>query len=354
MKFTIPRDRLSAALSLPSSVANGKMRPVLGNVLLDAGDNLALLATDTEIGCGVLTEADISEGGTVLVPAAKLSQVLAVVNSESVTVGTRGNGVEIVAGKSRFTLPTADVADFPRASIAGHKGEGVTIPAAIFQSACKRTSFCTDPSSTRFALGGVELSQEGFASTDGKRLSLFECELAGWTSCIATTKFLSLASRDCSGEVRLSHDGSTLVVSSGNVTICGRLVEGRFPRVSEVVGKSLKDTERVNMLAGDLLNVAKQCQVTSDAETRAMDMAFSTGTLSAKSRATSGESEVEAVVGYAGKPIALALDPSYLVEFLRLLDPEAEIVVNIRDGGSPLVIVAGASKYVVMPLEVVK
>ena len=55
---------------------------------------------------------------------------------------------------------------------------------------------------------------------------------------------------------------------------------------------------------------------------------------------------------YDGKAQEINFDPRFLVEMLRVLEPDAELTLELVDGNSPALFKSGDNySYVVMPLS---
>ena len=64
-----------------------------------------------------------------------------------------------------------------------------------------------------------------------------------------------------------------------------------------------------------------------------------------------GESRVELPISYDGEPITVTLDNRYVSEFLRVLDPETAVHIEIEDADqAALFTTDDGFGYVVMPL----
>ncbi len=64
-----------------------------------------------------------------------------------------------------------------------------------------------------------------------------------------------------------------------------------------------------------------------------------------------GESHVELPIAYEGPEIVITLDPRYLNDFLRVLNPEATLLLELRDSESAAVCSTDDGyAYVIMPL----
>ena len=68
--------------------------------------------------------------------------------------------------------------------------------------------------------------------------------------------------------------------------------------------------------------------------------------------AETGSSEVELTLpDYDGPEVQIAFDPQYLVEFLRALEGEPTVTLEMSDGGKPALFKCGDGySYLVMPL----
>ena len=89
-------------------------------------------------------------------------------------------------------------------------------------------------------------------------------------------------------------------------------------------------------------------------ESRGVDFTFGDGTLTLSgATAETGQSRVEMPVAYTGPQIIVALDHRFVLEFLKVMSPEASVALEIENGETAVVFHAddGAYGYVVMPLS---
>ncbi len=361
MKLTIARQRLAGMLSLPSSVAGtSKAKPILSNVRLDAAESLTISATSIDVSVQSVGDANIEQAGVELVPAAKLSQIVANSTGEDLTIETHGNGVQVRCGSSRYTLPTASDAEWPCGCVPEHGKGLLAVEARLLATGIKRTTYAVDPQSTRYAIGGVCLSVEGgrlvLVGTDSRRVNRYQFTVAGdmaaWEGmqAICPVAALNLMAREDSGDATISLRENQLTASfaSGSSIMC-RLVEGRFPRVDTIFDRVAG--EKIETLAGDMLALAKQAVIASDHESRGVNLVFADGVAKAIAKsATNGQAESEAVISYRGKPIELWIDGQYLVELFRLFDAEDQLTITAKDGGSPFSVECGLTRSLIMPL----
>ena len=108
--------KLGKALQRVNSIIGSRsMLPILGNVMLKAGDNqLRLTTTDLEIRIETAVEAVVEVAGETTVPARKLAALVGCFVGTDVEVSVNENHhMQLKCGSSNFTLLGLSPADFP-------------------------------------------------------------------------------------------------------------------------------------------------------------------------------------------------------------------------------------------------
>jgi DNA polymerase-3 subunit beta len=224
--------------------------------------------------------------------------------------------------------------------------------------------FATDSESSRYALGGVlvEFSQPGVIAvgTDGRRLAKMQGPAEARDGAqadaqpIVPARAMQLIERCLGGgdqTVHLAVRSNEILVKTGGTTISARLVEGRFPRWRDVFPER-PDAVRVQLVAGPLLAAVRQAAIVTSEQSKGVDFSFESGQLVLSGRsAESGESRVELPIDYSGATVRIKLDPRFMADFLRVLDPAATVAVEITDAQSACVCsTEDGYGYVIMPL----
>ena len=228
----------------------------------------------------------------------------------------------------------------------------------------RRTSFATDTESTRYALGGLLLEfSEGLltlAATDSRRLAVSNAisERQGdpqtpARTTVVPTKAMGLLERSIDAEADfvdiVVHDNDVLM-RAGACTVSSRLVEGRFPRYRDVIPPN--GSVNIPLSAGLFYSAVKQAQIVTDEETRGVDFQFTRQLLTLSSAASAvGDSRIELPIEYEYDDLQITFDPKYVGEFLRVLNPETLVDLQLTDGDTAAVFrVEDSYTYVVMPL----
>ena len=369
MKLTCQRDSLQTACGLvAAAVAARTTKPILSNVKAVAeGDRLTLIAYDTEVGIRYdLRGIQVARQGSAILPIAHLTQILREHNDPELSLDASDEGTEVRIGSNRFTLASYPVDEFPDIPAFEDEGRYHEINAGILRTTIRRTSFAADKKeSTRFALSGVLWEAEGkqakLVATDSKRLAVCSApaELFGppettKASHLVPDKAIKLLMTN------LTDDGELIKValrpneagfSTERWTIYTRLVEGRYPPYKEIIPK--KSAIKVPLPAALFLSKVRQAAIMTDDESKRVDLTFAPGKLTLEARgAETGSSTVEMPLeGFDGEPITIAFDPQYLVEFLRAIDGEPTVLLELTDGQKPAMFKVGESYlYLVMPL----
>lgn len=368
MKIICDREPFLAAYQTAASVAPTRSpKPILQNVKLEATEQGAVLtATDLEVGIRVeATGVQIEQPGSVVLPVAQVNSILRESSDDQLTIELADTSIKIHGQNSRFKLPSNPPEEFP--AVARFEEEKYhEVPAKLFKEMIRRTLFATDVESTRYALGGVllEMDEKSIIAvgTDGRRLAKMEGPAlsvngheSGESSTIVPTKSMQLIDRalnDDDTEISIAARGNDILVRSPRVTVFSRLVEGRFPKWRDVLPQRT-GAEQVSLTVGPMFSALRQASIVTSQESRGIEFTFSEGNLNlAGTTADVGESEVELPIAYSGPEIKLSLDSRFVSEFLRVLDPDRTITVEIENSDSAALFTTDDGYgYVVMPLS---
>lgn len=367
MKITCNRDRLLAAFQTAATVAAARTsKPILQNVKMEATDTrVTLTATDLEVGIRVeLEDQEVQVPGNALLSVSQFGSILRESNDERIHIESDGQGIRIRGDRSRFRLPSQNPAEFPDFP-EPRDSNYYTLTGRLLRELIRRTLFATDTDSSRYALGGVLLEFEDekitAVGTDGRRLAKMEGPItkvgnptSGDSMTIVPARSMQLIERavsDPEQEVKILGRGNDFVVRTASTTIVTRLVEGRFPRWRDVLPRR-SNAVTIELVVGPLLSAVRQAAIVTSADSRGIDLIFGGGQLVISGlTADVGESRIELPISYEGSPIELCLDHRYITDFLRVLDADRSLTMNIVDSDSAaLCETDDGYGYVVMPL----
>jgi len=367
LKIEVKRDSLAKSFNLAASVSpTHSAKGVLNNVKFSATDGgLSLVATDLESGlCIPVEDAEISAAGDELLPTTRMGLILREWSDETVKIETLPDkgGIRVCGRSSDYKLPSENPEEFPTMRRDEPKSHTV-MQARALSEALRRTTFCCDPASSRFALGGVLFVLAGpesmLVATDGRRLAT--TTIAGVDSGKVADTGPILPQRAAVFLQRMLAEATEAKIwfEDGKCwaeTDCGSfwslLVEGRFPNWRQVIPAIDAWAVDCQMPVGPLASMIRQAAIVADAESRGVDFTFTEGSLRAGAHAAElGQSQVDMPIGYGGKKIVIKLDHRFLGEFLKSLDPGSMFRLRVDNAKSPALLeTSDAYTYIIMPM----
>lgn len=179
MKFSISREALLRPLTLVAGVVERRQTlPVLSNVLIEVQDaQLSLTGTDLEVELiGRTAPTQVDEPGSATVPARKLMDICKSLPDQSeISFALEEGRAVLRSGRSRFTLSTLPVAEFPNIEDSQGSVE-LSLPRGTLKHLIDATSFAMAQQDVRYYLNGMLLELRSnlvrTVATDGHRLAV--------------------------------------------------------------------------------------------------------------------------------------------------------------------------------------
>lgn len=367
MKFSAQREILLESLQqVIGAVERRQTSPVLGNVLIECTDSaLTLTATDNEIELRASADISPDQAGAVTVPARKLLEICRHLPDQvKVSFDMSGDKAVVKAGRSRFTLTTLPVEQFPKPKPL-ENAQSILIPAQDLHAAMRATAFSMAQQDVRFYLNGMllEIGQERLCcvSTDGHRLALAQMT----TDVTPTEPVRAILPRKSVGELTrllsatgdddmasLAFTEQQLQVSAQGVQLTTRLVDGRFPDYNRVI--PIDGNKHLVVDTQSLRQCLTRASVLSSEKYRGVRLALSSGVLTVSSNNPDQEEAIDELeVDYQGDSAEIGFNVTYLLDVLNAVDSES-VRLTLKDGSSSMLITPDSdsdSKYVVMPMR---
>jgi DNA polymerase-3 subunit beta len=339
--------------------------PILANVLVrKQGDQVSFLATDIEI--QIRTVATLGAGredAAITVNARKLIDILRSLPDTEVSVSLAGKKLSIAAGKSRFALQTLGPEEFPTVTPADTVAASLSMPQKQLRHLFAMVHFAMAQQDIRYYLNGLLLVVDGqqvkVVATDGHRLaycaSPSERDL-GRQDVIVPRKTITELQRllgDTDDAVDIDIAANQIRLRFGEVELLSKLVEGKFPDYQRVIPTGYRKSIELDReaFAGAL---ARASILTSD-KFKGVRFTLSPGTLKVQTTNAEQEEAIEELdVDYAGEPLDIGFNVTYLLDVLANLKTPAVRVEFGDANSSALISVPGDDgfKYVVMPMRI--
>jgi len=368
MKLNLLRETLLEPLQTVIGVVEAKQTlPVLSNVLIDIKDNrLSVTGTDLEvelIGQSVVTHSS-KQNESITLPGRKLIDICKSL-PENATLELYHDKEQMVlkSGKSRFTLSTLPVEEFPNvdkiSSIASF-----SLPQRDMYMLLKRTAFSMAQHDVRYYLNGILLEvmprKIRMIATDGHRLSMSSIEAQTSTDhrvqiIIPRKGALELIRLLDNNDESIQFEvGNNLLRAATNDFIfTTKLLEGRFPEYNRVIPK--KNTNVITIEKSILINSLKRTAILCNEKFKGVRFEIRKNLLRILSNNPEQETAEEQLhIDYSGDDINIGLNVTYLLENLniihtdlvqlKLLDSNSSMLIDEVD--SPI-----DSTYVIMPMR---
>jgi len=367
MKIVAHREKFLSAFSTAASVAPTRSpKDILKNVKLEVtGEAATLLATDMETGIRIdVPDVRVEAPGAAILPLARFASILRESSDETLTLTVEDSSTHVTGSRSKFQLPGADPGEFP--GVPDFREEKFhEVAAGLFRELVRRTGFATDTESSRYALGGVLLEFHPdkiiAVGTDGRRLAKMEGPAmsvggheSGESTFIVPVKAMHLMERavgDGEAEIQVAARSNEILVKTSRATVFARLLEGRFPRWRDVFPQR-EGAVSVELPVGPFFSTVRQAAIATSEDSRGIDFTFGEGNVVLTGQAANvGEARVELPIAYDGEPIAIKLDPRYVSDFLKVLEPDKTFSLDLKNQEQAAVCSTDDGYgYVIMPL----
>lgn len=366
MKFSISREAFLRPLTLVAGVVERRQTlPVLSNVLIQVqGSQVALTGTDLEVELiGRAESSSVDESGSITVPARKLMDICKSLPEQSEITFTVEDGRAVLrSGRSRFTLSTLPVAEFP--SIESDQGnQEFSLPRGTLKHLIDATAFAMAQQDVRYYLNGMllELGQNIIRSvaTDGHRLAVcarsMEISVEPLQKLIVPRKGILELARLLDGSdepVQLTLGANHLRAHTGDYTFTSKLVDGKFPDYDRVIPKG--GDKAITAERAELRQVLSRTSILSNEKYRGIRLHLENGNLRVMANnPEQEEAEENIAIEYDGDAMEIGFNVGYLIDALGVLD-EDRVQITLSDPNSSAILEepgGGDAQYVVMPMR---
>ena len=367
MKITCNREKMLHAFQTVAAIAPARSpKAILQNVKLEvSSDKATLMATDLEVGIRYeVSGVEVDAPGAAVLPVGRFGSILRESSDATFRLEAGSDGTQIRGERSQFKLPSENPQDFP--PIASFEETSYyEISARLFRELIRRTIFATDNESSRYALGGIKLEWKDnlltAVGTDGRRLAKMEgpSQAVGQPAqfgdvTVIPTRAMNLIERalaEDGSEVQIAVRQNDILVKNPRATIYSRLLEGRYPRWRDVFPQR-PTSNKIGLTMGPVYSAVRQAAIVTSEESRGIDFTFGDGSLVLSGQtAEVGQSRIELPIAYDGPSISIKLDPRFVSDFLKVLEPEKAFTIDLQDSDAAAVCTTDDGYgYVIMPL----
>ncbi len=365
MKLTLTRETLLKPLQVVSGVVERRQTlPILSNVFMSVSNNtLRLITTDLEV--ELLTETALinAEDGEVTVAARKLMDICrALPEGTTLDISENNGKVQLKAGKSRFSLSTLPVDDFPRIQKL-NENSSISVMGSVLKKIIDKTYFAMAQQDVRYYLNGVlfeiDSNRLRAVATDGHRLSVCDGVIKSTVSSLVQAIIprkgvleLQRLLPDSDGEVILTISENHMRAEFSGIVYTTKLVDGKFPDYDRVIPQNT--TKKVVAERSILKDALHRASILSNEKYRGVRLKVSSnGLIASTSNPELEEAEEHISVDYNGDDLEIGFNVTYIIDALAAISSN-EIELLFTDGNSSCLIQPRDTKdcrHVIMPMR---
>tara|TARA_S200000501_G_scaffold71063_1_gene63067 strand:+ start:1242 stop:2354 length:1113 start_codon:yes stop_codon:yes gene_type:complete len=344
MKFSTSKTELQQALQkLSKATPTRSTLPILGCVLIDAGDEKTILkATDLEISIQVEIPTSLEKTGSAAIPLKTLLEVTNELPEVRVTIEVDDkNKATITTDLGEYDLMAKQPEEFPKTP--EQKSPAVIkIPGKTLKQIINSTSFAISRDELKPALTGVllQISSESTTavSTDGHRLvKQTRGDFRSADSIndfIVPKKFLGYLSShlgDIDVELLLAEDH--LAARVGADLVITRIIDETFPNYESVIPK--ENNKKLVVDKKVLLGAIKRVSIFSNKSTHQVALSLSSEEckITTEDPEKSSKANEKISAQYEGDPIVIGYNAEYLKDVVSHV-PGDEVVVELSSSVS--------------------
>jgi len=358
---------LKPLMTVAGIVEKRHTMPILANVMMrkDA-ERGSFLASDAEIQISTTAELGTgSESAATTVSARKLIDILrALPENIDVTLRVDDKRATIQAGRSRFTLQTMPVEDFPTLKTDHDWPASFTLAQKQLRHLFQMVHFAMAVQDVRYYLNGLLLvtsrDRLRVVATDGHRLAYSEATIDAAAlpqreviiprkSVIELQRLLS----DTDDPVHVDIADGQLRLRFSEVEFVTKLVEGKFPDYQRVIPAA--HSKRFLVPRETFAASLSRASILTSDKFRGVRITLEPGAMKIQANnAEQEEAQEEVETDYDGERLEIGFNVGYLQDVLANLKTE-QIQAEFGDANtSALITVPGDSqfKYVVMPMRI--
>lgn len=335
LKFRVVREDFADAVAwVARNLPTRPTIPVLAGVLLTGTDDgLTISGFDYEVSAEVRVSAEIASPGSVLVSGRLLSDITKALPAKPVELSVEGTRVALTCGSARFSLPTLAVEDYP--ALPTLPEETGVVSSDLFAEAIGQVAVAAGRDDTLPMLTGirVEISGESvvLAATDRFRLAVRE--LTWETSASDVEAAVLVPAKTLAEAAKAGTDGNQVHLSLGSGASVGkdgllgirsngkrsttRLLDAEFPKFRQLLPS--EHTAVATIGVAELTEAIKRVALVADRGAQ-IRMEFGDDVLRLSAGADDvGRAEEDLPVEFAGDPLTIAFNPTYLTDGLSSL-----------------------------------
>ena len=364
MKIVCQKALLVDAVSNVSRAVSGKSPiPALEGILIKAaGDGITLVGYDLEIGIITTMEADVKEGGEIVLTARLLLDIIRKIPSETISISVDEKQMCVIkGGVSEFTILGIPASDYPELPSVD-ENNSLVLKQGVLKSMIDQTLFAIATTDSKpvhtGSLFDVKKENITLVSVDGYRLALRKEPFIADQECsfIVPGKTLSEVSKllkEEENEVCMVVSHKHIIFKIDGYNVVSRLLEGDFLDYNAAIPKTEKTSIEVStrlLIEG----IERTSLLISDRLRSPLKLNMVDEKIKISCNTTMGKAYDEVDCKISGDGINMGFNNKYLLDALKASDCDM-VKLQINGPVSPMRVVPLEGEsflFLVLPVRV--
>ena len=365
MKFSCEKGLLQSACTIASRATASKSPiPALEGLLIEARADVKITGYDLKEGIYTNIQADVSQGGAIVVGARFFGEMIRRLPDGIVTVSTDlNNSVKVRCGKSEFNFMGISAEDYPEMPVVDGINT-VELPQSVLRSMINQTIFAVADTDVRPIYTGTLFEVEGdkltLVSVDGYRLAkrCEKLEKARMENCsfVVPGSALSDIERICDDTedpVQISVGAKHISFLIGETVVISRRLEGEFLNYRRSIPEMFRTLIRVDR--SEIMSVIDRVAlIISEKNSSPVRMSFGDGVIECYCVTPFGKAEDVCTCEGSGNGLEIGFNDRYLMDALKAAGVDT-LELCLNTASSPCVIRAAdgseAFTYMILPVR---
>jgi DNA polymerase-3 subunit beta len=252
MKIIIDKNSILLPISkLVGITEKRSLMPILSNILIDFGKKqTTIYSTDLELSAIGFIDYRSPEEKKIVIHGRKFLEILREMDSGEIALQIEENTLAIKQKQTEIVLSLQDPDEFPEVKKIGGNEE-IVIDGTTLLEMIEKVSFAISVDETRYILTGMHISgKDGsmvVVGTDGFRMAFYQKQIEG----MKNFKGITIPKRSLSEMERVIDEGEKVImtiddkhvqISTQNVIVVSRVIEGSFPDYENVIPQGNDNT----------------------------------------------------------------------------------------------------------------
>lgn len=365
MIFICEKQKILEGISIVQKAITGKSTmPILEGIYIQTNQStLTLIGSDTDVSIQTSVEAEIIEGGSIVIDAKIFGDIIRKLPNSTIKIETIDQLIRITCEKSVFEVVYMNTNEFPELPEVNENLK-ISVNQNILKNMIKGTSFAIAQDETRPILQGIlfEVKNKNLnlVALDGYRLAIrsefldtdinMEVVIPG-----KTLNEVSKILEDTEEIVDITFTNNHILFNLEKTKIISRLLEGKFINYNSLLPEEHKLFVNVNRQ--ELQNAIERASLMAkDGNTNLIKLELQQDNLIIKSNSQLGKVREEISIKLQGEEIQIAFNSRYLLDVLKNVE-DNEVVMKMTSSISPCVIQEKDNenaKYLVLPVRLMR